>query len=180
VGRKPDPERRTELLDDVVAYFLEHGIHQTSLRPLASGLGTSTYTFVYHFGSKEELVSQVLAAIAERHAVALEQLPDGSLDAMIRGYWEWNLVDDCLQQVRVVADARSLVRVAPDLYRPFLRSIRSALEVRVARHLEAEGRDRADAPIVATAVDGALTDAASQEVPLLDASAVAKLLDRVA
>jgi len=180
VGRKPDPERRTELLGDVVAYFLEHGIHQTSLRPLASGLGTSTYTFVYHFGSKEELVSQVLAAIAERHAVALEQLPDSSLDAMIRGYWEWNLVDDRLQQVRVVADARSLVRVSPDLYRPFLRSMRSALEVRVARHLEAAGRDPGDALIVATAVDGALADAASQESPSLDSNSVARLLDRVA
>jgi AcrR family transcriptional regulator len=180
VGRKPDPERRAELLDDVVGYLLEHGIHQTSLRPLATGLGTSTYTFVYHFGSKEELVTEVLEAIADRHAAALESLRAGSIEQLVRSYWEWNLVDDKLRQAKVIADARSLVRVAPELYRPFLRSIRTALESRLARQLEASGRSADDAAIVATAIDGALSDVASQEHPSVDSEAVARLLERVA
>lgn len=180
MGRTPDPERREELLDDVVAYLLEHGIHQTSLRPLAKGLGTSTYTFVYHFGSKEELVAEVLDSIANRHAEAIEKMTSTTLDGFIHAYWSWHISTDQLQQARVVTDARSLVRVAPDLYRPFLRSIRAALETRLARELEADGRSAEDAPVVAMAIDGALADAAFAEDPTVETLSVNRLLERVA
>ena len=87
---------------------------------------------------------------------------------------------DQLQQARVVTDARSLVRVAPDLYRPFLRSIRAALETRLARELEADGRSAEDAPVVAMAIDGALADAAFAEDPTVETLSVNRLLERVA
>ena len=35
MGRRPDVERRQELLDAVVAYLAEHGLADVSLRPMA-------------------------------------------------------------------------------------------------------------------------------------------------
>src|SRR5918994_46978 len=52
VGRKPNPERKPELLRAVVAELARSGLAGVSLRPLAHALGGSTYTPAYHFGSK--------------------------------------------------------------------------------------------------------------------------------
>src|SRR5580658_6102875 len=60
MGRHPDPERRAELLDEVVRYLGRHGIAGVSLRPVASALGVSVNALVHHFGSKDELVVAAL------------------------------------------------------------------------------------------------------------------------
>ncbi|WP_406456923.1 TetR/AcrR family transcriptional regulator [Streptomyces sp. NBC_01622] len=56
----PSP-RRTELLDACYAYLLEHGLTGLSLRPLATATGTSPRVLLYLFGSKDELLRQLLA-----------------------------------------------------------------------------------------------------------------------
>jgi len=56
----PSP-RRTELLDACYAYLLEHGLTGLSLRPLAAATGTSPRVLLYLFGSKDELLRQLLA-----------------------------------------------------------------------------------------------------------------------
>jgi AcrR family transcriptional regulator len=73
VGRKPNPDRKPELLEAVVGYVAEHGLGDLSLRPLAEALGVSTYTLVYHFGSKEQLVVEVLASVEARQKVLVER-----------------------------------------------------------------------------------------------------------
>lgn len=58
----PPAHPRDELLDRAVAWFAEHGIGDTSMRTLATELGTSGRMLHYHFGSREGL----LAAVVER------------------------------------------------------------------------------------------------------------------
>ncbi|MGW3949754.1 TetR/AcrR family transcriptional regulator [Streptomyces sp. NPDC004752] len=53
--------RRTELLDACYAYLLEHGLLGLSLRPLAAATGTSPRVLLYLFGSKDELLRELLA-----------------------------------------------------------------------------------------------------------------------
>ena len=65
MGRRPDPERRAELLDQVVGYLGRHGIAGVSLRPVARALGVSVNALVHHFGSKDELVVAALRRAAE-------------------------------------------------------------------------------------------------------------------
>ncbi|WP_395693255.1 TetR/AcrR family transcriptional regulator [Nocardioides sp.] len=57
--------RRPELLDASVEYVLDHGIAELSLRPMAAELGVTHGTLLRHFGSKEQLVIEVVNSIRE-------------------------------------------------------------------------------------------------------------------
>src|ERR1700758_607755 len=65
MGRRPAPERRAELLDEVVGYLGRNGIAGVSLRPVARALGVSVNALVHHFGSKDELMVAALRRAAE-------------------------------------------------------------------------------------------------------------------
>lgn len=56
-------DRRPELLAGAVEYILENGVGELTLRPLAKALGVTHPTLLRHFGSKEELVAEVITAI---------------------------------------------------------------------------------------------------------------------
>lgn len=61
---KPKEVRRSEVLDQALALFLEHGYDNVSLNDLLAIAGTSKGAFYHYFPSKEALV----AALAERSA----------------------------------------------------------------------------------------------------------------
>jgi len=181
VGRKPDPERRAELLRDVVAYLLDHGIHQTSLRPLANELGTSTYAFVYHFGSKETLITCALDEVANRSAAAIEGFGrDGTVDGFVHDYWKWNVEVDSLRTARVLGDARSLLRIQPELFGPFVERSRDDTHVALTACLVREGRSADDAFMLFATLTGALADLAGPEDTSRSASTLERMLARVA
>ncbi len=60
-GDRTGSPRRAELLDAAYAYAVEHGLAGISLRPLAAATGTSPRVLLYLFGSKDELVREILA-----------------------------------------------------------------------------------------------------------------------
>lgn len=55
--------RRPELLAGAVEYILDNGVAELTLRPLAKALGVTHATLLRHFGTKEELVTDVINAI---------------------------------------------------------------------------------------------------------------------
>lgn len=63
--------RRAELTAGALRYVLAEGLVGLSLRPLAAALGTSDRMLVYHFGSKDALVGDVLALASEQLAGAI-------------------------------------------------------------------------------------------------------------
>ena len=71
MGRRPDVERRAELLDAVVTPLAEGGLADVSLRPMAKALGVSVNGLVHHFGSKEEIV---VAALRRANEMQMEVL----------------------------------------------------------------------------------------------------------
>ncbi|OWL94716.1 hypothetical protein CBQ26_14450 [Deinococcus indicus] len=68
MGRPPNPQARAVLLDNAVTYVLQHGLSDLSLRPLATALGVSPRLLLYHFTSKEHLITEVLARIFDQQA----------------------------------------------------------------------------------------------------------------
>jgi AcrR family transcriptional regulator len=70
-------DARERLLDAAVAYVSEHGLGDLSLRALARALGTSHRMLIYHFGSKEELLVEVVRAVEERQRDALAAVDPG-------------------------------------------------------------------------------------------------------
>jgi AcrR family transcriptional regulator len=66
--------RREEWAESATDYVLEHGLITLSLRPLAAALGTSDRMLLYHFGSKDALVADVLRTSNERSCAAVRAL----------------------------------------------------------------------------------------------------------
>ena len=61
-------DARDALLGRAIAHYAAHGIRDTSLRSLASAIGTSQRMLHYHFGSREDLLAAVLDAVAGSQA----------------------------------------------------------------------------------------------------------------
>jgi AcrR family transcriptional regulator len=55
---------RESMLQAMVAHVLTHGVAEASLRPLARAAGTSDRMLIYHFGSKQGLIGEILIALA--------------------------------------------------------------------------------------------------------------------
>jgi len=81
------------LLEDIVEYLLDRPLSGVSFRTLAEGLGVSTYTLVYHFGSKAGMVHDIVETASERQRVVLSAVDEetGDIDvhlANIRSSWQ--------------------------------------------------------------------------------------------
>lgn len=74
--------RRAELLDACYDYVLEHGLTDLTLRPLAAATGTSPRVLLYLFGSKDELVRELLARARREQMTLLAS----ALDERTRGF----------------------------------------------------------------------------------------------
>ncbi|KHL01817.1 TetR/AcrR family transcriptional regulator [Sinomonas humi] len=66
MARPPRPERKTELLEQILDFLLDKTLADLTFRSLADGLGISSYVLVYHFGNREQLVSEIIRGIESR------------------------------------------------------------------------------------------------------------------
>jgi AcrR family transcriptional regulator len=119
MARPADPGIRVRLRDQAVGYVMTHGIGDLSLRPLAKALKTNARMLIYHFGSREELMREILAGLRERESGRIERwMKSGrkprSMPEFLRWYWR-----------RISApQARSAVRLVFELYALALRNPR--------------------------------------------------------
>jgi len=117
MARPPDPGIRTNLRDQAVDYVLAHGVGDLSLRPLAKALKTNARMLVYHFGSREGLMREILAGARERGDARIQAwFQNGekprTLPQFLRWYWK-----------RVsVPRTRPMIRLAFELYALALRN----------------------------------------------------------
>ncbi len=96
MARKPDPARKQELLAQILDYLLDRSLATLSLRTLANALDVSTGTLVYQFGTRAEMVQEIVQAISSRQVEIQEKLAQnpGDLDAYFDGLhmsWDWTL-----------------------------------------------------------------------------------------
>lgn len=80
---RPDSSRE-QLLQAALAYFARHGVHNQSLRSLASAIGTSHRMLNYHFGSREGLLAEVVAAVERRQRETFAALAGTGGSASLR------------------------------------------------------------------------------------------------
>lgn len=90
-------DSRQALLDKAVAYYSTHGVRDTSLRTLASAIGTSQRMLHYHFGSREDVLAAVLASICDVHITAVATMFDSTEDPFTASTNYWNSVADASQ-----------------------------------------------------------------------------------
>ena len=91
MGRRPQPEIREHLLDACTSHALEHGLPDR-MGPLAAAAGTSTRMLVYHFGTRDQLLREILRQARQRQLEAFGQMlrprpTEPYLDTLARA-WE--------------------------------------------------------------------------------------------
>jgi AcrR family transcriptional regulator len=158
--------RKTELLELAYRYVLDHGLADTSLRPLAAAIGSSPRVLLYLFGTKEELVRALLARARVDELAALATLrskPAGGLQAAVRTTWRW-LADRRhrgLLTLWLEAYARSLVDPQGAWSRFAEQTIQDWLSVLAAAQSPEQrqsGRGRAERTLALAVLRGALLD----------------------
>lgn len=63
---------KQSLLPLLAGHVLAHGMRKASLRPLARAAGTSDRMLIYHFGTKEALIADLLSHLAALYAARLD------------------------------------------------------------------------------------------------------------
>jgi AcrR family transcriptional regulator len=71
---------RGRLLAGAIEHVSEHGVGEISLRQLAAALGTSHRMLLYHFGSREALLIEVIRTVEEQQRAALAQILEEEAD----------------------------------------------------------------------------------------------------
>jgi AcrR family transcriptional regulator len=72
---------RERLLAGAIEHVSRHGVGEISLRGLAAALGTSHRMLLYHFGSREALLIEVIRTVEEQQRAALAQILEEEADA---------------------------------------------------------------------------------------------------
>jgi AcrR family transcriptional regulator len=71
---------RERLLAGAIEHVSRHGVGEISLRQLAAALGTSHRMLLYHFGSREALLIEVIRTVEEQQRAALAQILEEEAD----------------------------------------------------------------------------------------------------
>lgn len=106
--------RREDLLERAYDYVKAHGMAQLSLRPLATAIGSSPGVLLFLFGSKDELVTALLARARADEVAALSAMKDAGayqLPDVAERLWAWLASADhrALLRLWVESYAQSLV-----------------------------------------------------------------------
>jgi len=171
-------DRKSEIVEQAIAYMEQHGIGDLSLRGLAAALGTSHRMLIHHFGSKEALWIAIVKAVEQRQReVLIELVPDPSkpVGETLRDWWK-HISDPALwPNERLFYELYGRALQDDALRHPFLDGIVEdwlvpATEINVAYGLPRE-LARAHARLGIAAVRGLLLDLlATGDVEGVDAS----------
>ncbi|HVX42572.1 MAG TPA: TetR/AcrR family transcriptional regulator [Mycobacteriales bacterium] len=96
---QPSAPARERLLAAAIDHVARNGLSDQSLRTIAAALGTSHRMLIYHFGSKEGLLVEIVRAVEIRQREVFAELladTDASARELIVGMYE-RLIDPALQ-----------------------------------------------------------------------------------
>lgn len=118
--RVADPSRRAALLGQIVDHLGDSSLGELSFRTLARSLGVSTYSLVYHFGTREQLIGEIVRAIAERQksheSVSRDEVSiDHHLD-QIRASFDWQLQPENIKLQRLEFEAAMIEALDPQAH----------------------------------------------------------------
>ncbi|MFI7241633.1 TetR/AcrR family transcriptional regulator [Streptomyces qinglanensis] len=86
-----DPDRRARMVDAALDHVAAHGIADLSLRRLGGAIGVSHRMLIHHFGSKEQLLVEIVRASERRRRdllAGLRQEPGLSPADAARRLWQ--------------------------------------------------------------------------------------------
>ncbi len=152
MSRTVDETLRDDLLERVVEYVWENGMSDLQLRPLAKAVGSSPRGLLYHFGSKEDLVTAVLARAGERQRDVFDTIPrnPGSYAETVRAAWSIMSSPKNEGMFRLFFEIYGLALQNRNRYADFLERAVEGWLLYLEQPALREGHSRADARAIAT------------------------------
>ncbi|GAA1282029.1 TetR/AcrR family transcriptional regulator [Planotetraspora silvatica] len=152
-------DARLALLDKAVAYVDEHGLNRVSLRDLARELDTSHRMLIYHFGSRDGLLSAVLHRIRQDHQRTVPADAGVGRRKALDLQWRACTAPEAEHRVRAFLYVLGQAAQEAEPYEEFLASLNQWIgpltDLGVAEGLD-EGTARGQAELVNAAVRGLL------------------------
>jgi AcrR family transcriptional regulator len=149
--RRPDPLRKPQLISEILDYLLDKSLASVSFRTIAQALGVSTYTLVYQFGTRAQLLREIVAAVSTRASGIEERLQAnaGTLDVYFEGLvmsWQWTLEPRNRQLQRLEFEAALIESVEPE-HHTFTRALFNTWQRIGQEALESVGLSSEDAAV---------------------------------
>jgi AcrR family transcriptional regulator len=154
-------ERRQELIEQALKCFLEHGVAGLSLRPMAARVGTSARLLIYHFGSKEGLITAVMDEARARMQESFAQLladRGGAAEGLMLSFWAWVTHPNNIKCIRLLLEVQILALQDPVRYARYLKGTSSSWLKLIEASLPASGENRALATLCVAVIDGLLLE----------------------
>jgi AcrR family transcriptional regulator len=121
---KTDSSRRADLLEATIEYLLDHGVADLSLRPLAAAVHSKARLLVYHFGSKDALVTEAMIAVRERVQESFSSLvrrrEQTDATEVIQAFWQWATSPKFERYLRLFFEVQGLALQKPAEYGRYL------------------------------------------------------------
>lgn len=118
MARRPDPTRKPALIQQTIAYLADKPLSSLTFRSLAKALDVSTFTLVYHFGTRAELIREIVHANARGASPdEASKLPITTLDDYFDSLylsWQWTQLPENLHRQRLELEAGLLEAVERD------------------------------------------------------------------
>jgi AcrR family transcriptional regulator len=152
VTRQADLAKKPALLEQIVDYLVDKPLSALTFRGLATALGVSSFTLVYHFGTRDDLVRDIIGSIATRQR-GFETVFDPetvTIDSYFEGLrqtFELTLFPRNRALQRLEFEAQMLEAVAPD--HALTRIAHEELHSRARDTLVALGLEESDAIVEA-------------------------------
>lgn len=121
--RPPNPARRAELLSAAIDYAIDNGVAELTLRPLARALGVQPNTLTHHFGTKEQLISEILNGVRDRLRAMREQSRMDPSHDPLSDVWRWTADPAREPFFRFFFEAYGVALRHPDEYQAFLQHV---------------------------------------------------------
>lgn len=154
MARPKNPQRTTHLLTATATVVQTRGIAGVTLRPLAAELGVSPRTLLYHFGSKEDLLTEAIRHLRHQQpslARALGDSPRSNQDAAavlgetIKSMWNDAKQAGSRPFLALYFELATLTIRDPDQYGAMLRELDQDWMDAITAHLHHSGLRDADA-----------------------------------
>ena len=126
--------RRAEILDAVLAHVADHGMIGMSFRTLARAVGVSHVTLRHHFGTKDQLVLEILTSLTTRREPIPDDIGFDDVVALIQELWQRMSAPENDSRTRLLYEAYAQAVRNPDEYRTFLDRITTRWIDSIARH----------------------------------------------
>lgn len=162
MSRPINEKRPEELRNAIVRYLVKHGLSDLSLRPLAKALGCTPRVLLYHFGSKEKMIIEVLAHVRRRQRAAFGRIEGARLTESYLAVWKRMSGPESEPLFRLFFEIYGIALRHPRLYKSFLHhTIQDWLQL-LTNELDAElhqpNQARAIATIVLAGLRGFMLD----------------------